>query len=539
MAFRSIKILAKLAPTIVAFLRDRRRWILFGGPRDVSAESHHRRAVRLRRKVEQLGPTFIKLSQILSTRADLLPPAYIEELSKLQDRVPPDTAGAIKRVIEKDLGRPIDRIFERFDDEVLAAASLGQVHRARYKGEEVVVKVLRPEVPSLVGTDLHIVRRILDTLNHYVRHYFLTAFTNIFNEYSRIINEEMDFFQEANNAERFRENLKEVPRVIIPEVYMELCTPRVVVSKYYEGTKVNDVEALKHAGVNVPKLVEDLIEVYARMILIDRFFHADPHPGNLIVQPSSTPGEEKIVMFDFGMVIRIEEEMKDKLLRTATAWARRNITELVQCLYDLDLIDPEVNPATVTDAAHELVEIVDKYRFSSRQRIQQYFTAVLNTFYKFPIRMPSNLVYIAKTGIMLEGIGVCHDPNFDGARAATPVVKRMLKTTLVDPTRSPVEYVLKKLKELKVIAHDMERFFHRAARDELCIRVHPTDMSEIERFVATTAHRIMASIFILSLMLVTVILYSTTGSGWLLGGGMGGAAIFFLIIYLLPPGPKR
>jgi len=539
MAFRSIKILAKLAPTIVAFLRDRRRWILFGGPRDVSAESHHRRAVRLRRKVEQLGPTFIKLSQILSTRADLLPPAYIEELSKLQDRVPPDPPDAIKRVIEEDLGRPIDRIFERFDDEALAAASLGQVHRARYKGEEVVVKVLRPEVPSLVGTDLHIVRRILGTLNNYINHYFLTAFTNVFNEYSRIINEEMDFFQEANNAQRFRENLKDLPRVVIPEVYMEVCTSRVIVLKYYEGIKVNNVDALKRAGVDMPKLIEELIEIYARMILIDRFFHADPHPGNILVQPSSVPGQEKIVMFDFGMVIRLDEEMKDKLLRTAVAWARRDIDELVTCLYNLDIIDPEISPATVVDAACELVEIIDRYKFSSRQRIQQYFTAVLNTFYRFPIRMPSNLVYIAKTGMLLEGIGVCHDPNFDGARAATPVVKRMMKTTLINPAGSPVEYILKKFKELKAAAHDMERFFHRAARDDMRLRIHPTDLGEIERFLVTTTHRIMASIFILSAMLATVILYSVTGNGWLLGGGLGCSLLLFLVIYMLPPRPRR
>lgn len=538
MAFRGVKILTGLAPTILAFLRDGRRWIFFGGPRDVPAETHALRAARLREKIEQLGPTFIKLSQILSTRADLLPPAYVTELSKLQDNVPPDPAETIRRVIEEDLGRPVGQIFERFDDEALAAASLGQVHRARYKGEDVAVKVLRPEVPRMVRTDLRIVGRILGALNNYIRHHFLTAFTNVFNEYRRIIDEEMDFLQEANNAQRFRENLKEFPRVIIPEVYTEVCARRVIVLKYYEGIKVNDVEALKRAGVDVPKLIEDLIEIYARMMLIDRFFHADPHPGNLLIQPSASPGGEKIVMLDFGMVIRIDEEVKEKLLRAAAAWARRDIDELVTCLYDLDVIDPEVNPATVADASRELVEIIDRYRFSQR-RIQQYFTAVLDTFYRFPIRMPSNLVYIAKTGIVLEGIGVCHDPNFDGARAATPVVRRMLKTTLMDPRLSPVDYVIKRLKEMKAMIYNMERFFHRAVRDDIRLRAHPADMAEIERFMATTTHRLMAAIFILSVMLVTAILYSVTGNGWLLGGGLGGSLLLFLVIYLLPPRSAR
>jgi len=534
---RSVSILLKLAPTIVAFLRDRRRWIFFGSSREIPPEVHRGRAEKLRVKIEQLGPTFIKLSQILSTRADLLPPAYITELAKLQDRVPPDPAAEIKRVIEEDLGRPVGEIFERFDDESLAAASLGQVHRARYKGEEVVVKVLRPGVPNLVRLDLRIMRRILDTLNSYIRHHFLTAFTNVFNEYSRIIAEEMDFVEEANNANRFRENLKENPRVIIPEVYREISSSRVIALKYYEGIKISDVEALKRAKIDIFKLIEELIEVYARMMLVDRFFHADPHPGNLLIIPAATPGEEKIVMLDFGMVIRIDESTKDKLLRAAAAWARRDIDELVSCLYDLDIIDPEVNPATVTDASRELVDIIDRYRFSQR-RIQQYFTAVLDTFYKFPIRMPSNLVYIAKTGIVLEGIGVSHDPDFDGARAATPVVKRMLKTVLIDPKLSPLDYLLKKVKEIHTMLGDMERFFRHASRDEIRVHAHPTDMAEIERFLSVTNHRIMVSVFILAMMVVTAILFLHTSNGWLLGGGLGGSFLIFLIIYLLPSRPK-
>jgi predicted unusual protein kinase regulating ubiquinone biosynthesis (AarF/ABC1/UbiB family) len=532
-----LTILLKTAPLIATFLRDRRRWILFGSPRLVSPETERRRAQKLRRKIEQLGPTFIKLSQILSTRADLLPPAYIAELAKLQDRVPPNPAADIKRVIEEDLGKPLHEIFERFDDTPLAAASLGQVHRARYKGQEVAVKVLRPRVPNLVRMDLRIVRRILDTLNSYIRHHFLTAFTNIFNEYGRIIEEEMDFIEEANNAQRFRENLKDIPRLIIPEVFREVSTSRVIVLKYYEGIKISDAHALKRANIDVLKVIDDLIGIYAKMMLVDRFFHADPHPGNLLIIPGTAPGEEKVVMLDFGMVIRIDDPTKQKLLRAAAAWARRDIDELVSCLYDLDVIDPDVSPATVTDAARELVDIIDKHKFSQR-RIQQYFMAVLDTFYRFPIRMPSNLVYIAKTGIVLEGIGVGHDPNFDGARAATPIIKRMLKTALLDPRLSPLEYFLKQVKEIHTMVRNMRRFFHQASRDEIRVRAHPTDMAEIERFLSRTNHHIMAAVFILAVMVVTAILFLRIGSGWLLGGGLGGSFLLFLLVYMLPSKPR-
>jgi predicted unusual protein kinase regulating ubiquinone biosynthesis (AarF/ABC1/UbiB family) len=498
---------------------------------------HQRRAANIRGRIETLGPTFIKLAQILSTRADLLPPPYITELSKLQDSVPPDPPEDIRRVIQEDLGRPVHEIFERFDDEALAAASLGQVHRARYQGKEVVVKVLRPGVPDIVHMDIRIVSRILDVLNSLVRHHFLTAFTNIFNEYCRVIEEEMDFVEEANNAERFRDNLKDLPRIIIPKVYRDVSSGRVIVLKYYEGIKISDDAALKRAGINVLRLIEDLIEVYAHMMLVDRFFHADPHPGNFIVIPSVEPAEEKIVILDFGMVIRLDEPTKNKLIRAAAAWAKREIDELVNCLYDLDVIDPETNPAAVIDASRELVDIIDKYKFSQR-RIQKYFTAVLDTFYRFPLRMPSNLVYLAKTGIVIEGIGVGHDPNFDGARAATPVIKRMLKTTILDPRASPVEYLAKKLKELHTLALNVERFFHRASRDETRLRFHPADLGEIERFFATTNRRIMAAVFVLAMMIITAILYLRISSGWLLGGGLIGSLIIFLIIYLLPPRPK-
>ncbi len=533
MLFRSINIAFRLLPTIILFLRDRKRWIIFGAPRIVPKEAHLERARRLRKNIASLGPTFIKLSQILSTRADLLPPAYIRELSKLQDRVPPHPAAVIKKIVAEELGCSVEEKFKSFDDEPLAAASLGQVHTATYKGEEVVLKVLRPRVREIVETDLRIVNTILAVLNAYFHHYVLTGLINIVTEYGKVIREEMDFLREAENTERFRENLAENEHIIIPKVYHDVCTSRVLVLKYYDGDKITDAEVLESRGIDPLPLLEKLIEVYAKMVLIDGFVHADPHPGNMLVISDS-----RVVLLDFGMVVRIDEISKDKFLRMAVAWAKRDIDTLVSCLYDIDAIDPEANVATVVDAAGALTEILDKYKFSQR-RIQQYANEVLKTFYRFPIRMPSNLVYLVKTGVTLEGIGVMYDPTYDGAKAVGPVIKRMMGAVLKDPARSPLEYAIKKIEELRHLYNDALRTFHKVAREELHIRIHPADLTELEKFFSRMTRRTMAAIFALSISIVTAILHLSSGSTTLLVAGLGVALILFLVFYGLPTRPRK
>ena len=194
----------KLSPFVLGFLRDRRRWILAGPPRILSDDDHRERARKLTGTIASLGPSFIKLAQVFAIRADIVPRIYLEELSKLHDRVPPFPTTQLRRRIQDELKRPLELVFERFDAEPLAAASLGQVHRARYRGEEVIVKVLRPGVEELVATDIQIVRSVLFTLEQMADHHMIRAARTIIEEFSRVIAEEMDFEHEAENIERFR-----------------------------------------------------------------------------------------------------------------------------------------------------------------------------------------------------------------------------------------------------------------------------------------------------------------------------------------------
>src|SRR3989442_5070464 len=205
MILRIFVVWYRLAPFLIAFLRDRRRWILAGPPRFLSDEVHRERARKLTRTIASLGPSFIKLAQVFGIRADIIPHIYVEELANLHDRVPPFPTSELRRRIQSELKRPIDEAFESFEAAPLAAASLGQVHRARYRGDEVIVKVLRPGVEELVATDVRVVQNLVFVLEQFIDHHIIRSTRTIIDEFSRVITEEMDFLHEADNLERFGE----------------------------------------------------------------------------------------------------------------------------------------------------------------------------------------------------------------------------------------------------------------------------------------------------------------------------------------------
>src|SRR5262252_4700202 len=219
MIFRIVIVWYRLSPFLIAFLRDRRRWILMGPPRFLSDDAHRERARKLTQTIASLGPSFIKLAQVFAIRADIIPQIYIEALRNLHDRVPPFPTSEVRKRIQFELKRPLEAVFESFTPEPLAAASLGQVHRARYRGEEVIVKVLRPGVEELVATDIQIVRSLLFILEQLGDHHTIRAARTIIEEFSRVIAEEMDFEHEADNVERFQEMFRDSEFAIIPQVY--------------------------------------------------------------------------------------------------------------------------------------------------------------------------------------------------------------------------------------------------------------------------------------------------------------------------------
>ncbi|NTU43838.1 MAG: hypothetical protein HGA78_12480, partial [Nitrospirales bacterium] len=264
---------------------------------------------RLRMAFAELGPSFIKLAQVLSARPDLITVAYADEFKKLQDEVPPFPSTEVKRIIEEEIGRPISEIFSYYEEQPLAAASIAQVHRAALlDGTKVVVKVQRPGIRENIEKDITILSTIARLLDKHVTESKLFNPIGVVDEFARTVRKELSFVEEAKNCAVFRKNLEANTDVYIPLVYRDLVTERVLVMERIEGVRIDDIGAIERMGIDKKKLAVTGVNVYFKQILEDGFFHADPHPGNLLVMPDG-----RIAFLDFGIVGRVSDELKESI----------------------------------------------------------------------------------------------------------------------------------------------------------------------------------------------------------------------------------
>ena len=527
---RVLVVFIRLFPFVLAFLRDRRRFLLFGRPPRRDDERHRRRAVRLTATVADLGPAFIKLAQVFAARADILPEPYLSAIGTLTDPVPPLLPGVAETVIREELEDDPGRIFDRFDAEPLAAASLGQVHRASFHGREVVVKVLRPGVEEVVRRDLDVSFRILFLLNLLFPGHQVRAITAIVSEFSKRIADELDFREEARNAATLRRNFATEPRVVVPEVVGDLTRRRVLVLEYVEGTRIDRLQQRLDAGeLRLDALMTTLAEMYIKMMLEDGVFHADPHAGNLLVDPQG-----RLVLLDFGMVLQVERETRRRLVGAVLAAARQDVDGLINAFYELGILDPDVDRGTVRDAARSLMAITIREDVSSRQ-IQQLVQEVLQTFYEWPLILPSNLVYFGRAAVLVEGIGLRYDPDFNALAVARPVVARsagrLIQGVLEqDPRARITDWTQEAIAAVRTL-RDLVR---RVERDELRVRSHPRDTLELQRFLAQQVRRALLALFAFTVAMITSVLYLATRRLTILVPGLLLAFGMFLVIFLLP-----
>jgi len=533
MILRIFVVWYRLAPFLIAFLRDRRRWILMGPPRFVSEETHRDRARRLTQTIASLGPSFIKLAQVFGIRADIIPQIYVQELSNLHDRVPPFPTTEVRKRIQAELDRPLEAVFDSFEGEPLAAASLGQVHRAKYRGEEVIVKVLRPGVEELVAIDIRVVQNLVFILEQFIDHHIIRSTRTIIDEFSRVIAEEMDFHHEADNVERFGELFKDSDFVIIPRVYREVSTARVLVMQFFEGFRVTEVDEILRHNIDTNKMIENLIDFYGGQLLVHGFFHADPHPGNILIRKDS-----RIVLLDYGMVIEVTPELRQDLVRIVIAAVRGDIDELINMAYKLDMLEYDVSPSVVREAAQSIIAIHFDRHLTQRQ-IQEITYQILNTFYRFPLRLPSSFVYMLRAGVLIEGIGIAYDPNFNSLSTAIPIYKRIVDRALGQtawPTMK--DRIVKEGSALYSMLKDMETVFARAGRDQMRIRIHPADVDGMEKFLSHLFRRVVMTISGVGLAVVTSIIYLRFNSLLLLVFGLSISFWLVALVFLLP-NPQR
>ena len=405
------------------FIRGLRYAIFRGAEGSARKEARlHKQAAWLRESLIDLGPTFIKIGQALGTRADLLPLAYVKELQTLQDQVPAfPTPEAFAR-IESELGRPLHECYPEIDNEPIAAASLGQVYRARLAtGEEVAVKVQRPNLEETISFDVAILYRLVKLTNRFFPRANENAdWEGMLREFHTTIFEEMDYVKEGRNADRFRYNFRTWRAVRVPKVFWSHTNTRVLTLEFVRGTKVVDIEGLRAHGISAVKVNRLLIRTYLKQLLEDGFFHADPHPGNLLVMDSG-----HLAFFDFGMVGRITPKLQSQMIDAFFHVVGRDVHGLGQDIINLNFLKPGVDPETVRPVVESLFTHYLNLKLGE-VNFKELTYDLAEVIYEYPFRLPANFTYVMRALMTLEGIGVVTDPGFSFFETAKPFAREFM-----------------------------------------------------------------------------------------------------------------
>jgi predicted unusual protein kinase regulating ubiquinone biosynthesis (AarF/ABC1/UbiB family) len=383
--------------------------------------NQEKQALWLKDKLIELGPTFIKIGQSMGTRADLLPLPFVTELGTLVDQVPAFPNEIAFARIETELGQKIADVYKEFEITPVAAASLGQVYRAwLHTGEEVAVKVQRPNLEATVKGDLEILKKVANFAERFPQLNENADWTGMLREFNQTIHEEMDYAAEGHNAERFRENFKNWSNIHVPKIYWSATTSKVLTMEFIHGTKVVDLEAQHRLNISPAKVNRLLIKTYLKQLLEDGFFHADPHPGNLLVMPDG-----RLAFFDFGMVGRITPDLQAKMIDAFFHVVGKDPAGIAQDLIDLDFLKPGTDPRIVRPVVEKMFE----YHLNLKLKdvnFKELTYDLADVMYDYPFRLPSNFTYIMRALMTLEGIGIITDPEFNFFETAKPYAKEFM-----------------------------------------------------------------------------------------------------------------
>jgi len=382
---------------------------------------------RIRMALEDLGPTFIKFGQVLATRPDLLPATLVRELRKLQDDVPPFPRGDVERVIESELHAPSSKLFAEFDPAPLAAASIAQVHRATLRtGERVVVKVQRPDLPRVLHRDLDILRMLAALIEARIPEVRPYRPAGLVEEFERSILREIDFTRELYHLQRFGRLLADDPTVYVPRAYEHLCTGRVLVMEYVEGIKVDRLDEIDRAGLDRKSLAENATRLVLKQIFELGAYHADPHPGNFFVLP-----DNRICLVDYGMIGTVDPERIEELLTFLVAIFTEDMDRMVRLFSDMGLIDDLVD---VRGLKSETREFVQRWTDLPLRRLDvgRYLAELFEIIARYHVRIPAEILLMAKTMATLESVAQALWPEFDPFSIMRPTLLGMYVRKVTD-----------------------------------------------------------------------------------------------------------
>ncbi|WP_309230165.1 ABC1 kinase family protein [Oscillatoria sp. FACHB-1407] len=483
-------------------------WSYSRGMTDEAKASRRRSlAIWIRETLLDLGPTFIKVGQLFSTRADLFPVEYVEELSKLQDRVPAFSYEQVEKIIAEDFGKTIPELYSSFDPIPLAAASLGQVHRAQlHSGEEVVVKVQRPGLRKLFEIDLAILKGIARYFQSHPTWGRGRDWLGIYEECCRILWEEIEYINEGRNADTFRRNFRDEDWVKVPRVYWRYASPRVLTLEYLPGIKISHYEALEAAGLDRKVLAQLGARAYLQQLLNDGFFHADPHPGNIAVSSDGA-----LIFYDFGMMGRVQLVTREKLLDTFFGIAQKDADRVVASLIDLGALAPAEDMGPVRRSIQYMLD-----HFMDQPFENQSVSAISDDLYEIaydqPFRFPATFTFVMRAFSTLEGVGKGLDPEFNFMEVAKPFAMQIMSTDNGSDSNGFLGELSRQAAQVSSTALGLPRriedTIEKLERGDLRIRVRSTETDRVLRRLSNvnmgTNYTILVGVFTLSATILLV-----------------------------------
>jgi len=461
--------------------------------------------VKLRKTLEKLGPTFIKLGQILSIRPDLVPKEYTKELEELQDNVPPFSYKEVQSTIKKELGRTISSIFSSFDKTPIASASISQVHKARLRsGELVAVKIQRPDVRELMQTDIRIMKHFAQILEKHSPIIAKYKPIRIIEEFSDWSMKELNFLNEANNIHGFYDSLRNSPNIKIPKVYDDYTTEKVLITEFIEGIELHNTKEIKRKRLDIKKIVENGFNAIIDQVFINGVFHADPHPGNILVLKNCD-----IAFVDFGIVGFFDDDLKNSSIDLLYGIMYQDVDQIIESFYDMDLIDDEISDAI--DFKTELKQTIAPLSWGTLKnvKISQVLENVLSLSLKHGIRIPMQFVLLGKTIVTIEGVALELDPNFNIHEHIAPVLRRlMLKRRSPNAIIRDTTKTAMRLKHLfSRLPERTDKILTRLEKGQLKIDIDDTDIRALSVEMDKSSNRLSYSMIIAALVVAAAFIW--------------------------------
>jgi predicted unusual protein kinase regulating ubiquinone biosynthesis (AarF/ABC1/UbiB family) len=505
---RFVDIWAFVITLLTGLWLDSKPWSYAGGFTEEKRAARRKvQAIWIRDTFLDLGPTFIKVGQLFSTRADLFPSEYVEELAKLQDRVPAFRYEQVEVIVQQDLSKPVTELFRSFDPIPLAAASLGQVHKAQLHSlEEVVVKVQRPGLRKLFTIDLKILKGIARYFQNHPDWGRGRDWMGIYEECCRILWEEIDYLNEGRNADTFRRNFRTDDWVKVPRVYWRYASPRVLTLEYLPGIKISHYEALEAAGLD-RKLIAHLgAKAYLQQLLNDGFFHADPHPGNIAVSP-----EGALIFYDFGMMGRIKSNVREQLMKTLFGIAQKDADQVVASLVELGALSPVDDMGPVRRSIQYMLDYFMDKPFEN-QSVSEISDDLYEIAYDQPFRFPATFTFVMRAFSTLEGVGKGLDPDFNFMEVAKPFALQIMTNGNTPDGNSFLNELGRQAAQVSSTALGLPRriedTIEKLERGDLRVRVRSIESDRILRRISSiqlgTNYTLLISAFTLSATILFV-----------------------------------